>query len=157
MQRERLRELLHAVLERSDAVDTQRLKHLDRVRREKVAAETRMRRLLEMVEEGLMSPKDTMFAERLAQHRQDIAQLDATERSLSLQRARGSRRIDEHTVARFGKAICQHLKGDNPALHKAYVRLLIDSVRVSVSNDAIHIQGSKAALESAIVRSGNPP
>lgn len=141
------------MLERSDAADTQRLENLDRVRREKVAAETRMRRLLEMVEEGLMSPKDTMFAERLAQHRQNIAQLDATERSLSLQLARGSRRIDEDTVARFGKAICVHLKGDNPALRKAYVRLLIDSV--SVSNDAIHIQGSKAALESAVVRSGN--
>lgn len=153
LHRERLIELLHAVLERSDAADTQRLENLDRVRREKVAAETRMRRLLEMVEEGLMSPKDTMFAERLAQHRQNIAQLDATERSLSLQLARGSRRIDEDTVARFGKAICVHLKGDNPALRKAYVRLLIDSV--SVSNDAIHIQGSKAALESAVVRSGN--
>ncbi len=153
LERERLTELLHAVLERSDAADIQRLKDLDRVRREKVAAETRMRRLLEMVEEGLMSPKDTMFAERLAQHRQNIAQFDATERSLSLQLARGSRRIDQNTVARFGKAICEHLKGDNPALRKAYVRLLIDTV--SVGNDAIHIQGSKAALESAVVRDGN--
>ena len=69
LQREQLTELLHAVLERSDAADTQRLKDLDRVRREKVAAETRMRRLLKMVDEGLMSPKDTVFAERLVQHR----------------------------------------------------------------------------------------
>ncbi len=152
LQRERLTELLHAVLEKSDAADTQRLKDLDRVRREKVAAETRMRRLLELVEEGLMSAKDTMFAERLAQHRQDIAQLDATQRSLSLQLARSSRRIDADTVARFGKAICEHLRGNNPALRKAYVRLLIGSV--TVGNDAIHIEGSKRALENAVVRSG---
>jgi hypothetical protein len=79
----------------------------------------RMRRLLEMVEEGLMSPKDTMLAERLAQHRQNIAQFDATERSLSLQLGQESRRIDEDTVARFGKAICEHLTEDNPALRKA--------------------------------------
>ncbi len=77
-----------------------------------------MRRLLEMVEEGSISPKDTMFAERLAQHRQNIVQLDATERSLSLQLAQGSRRIDKDTVARFGKAICEHLTEDNPALRK---------------------------------------
>lgn len=100
-----------------------------------------------------MSPKDTVFAERLAQHRQNIAQLEANERSLSLQLARGSRRIDADTVARFGKAICEHLRGDNPALRKAYVRLLIDSV--IVGNEVIHIQGSKCALETAIVRSGN--
>lgn len=135
LERKRLTELLHAVLKRSDAADTQRLEDLDRVRREKVAAETRRRRLLNMVEEGLMSPKGTMLAERLAQHHQNIAQLDPTERSLSLQLARGSRPIDEDAVARFGKAICEHLKGDNPALRKAYVRLLIDSV--SVNNDAI--------------------
>lgn len=78
-----------------------------------------MRRLLEMVQEGLMSPEDTMLAKRRAQHRQNIAQLDATERSLSLQLAQGSRRIDEDTVARLGKAICEHLTEDNPALRKA--------------------------------------
>ena len=66
-----------------------------------------------------MSPKDTMLAKRRAQHRQNIAQLDATERSLSLQLAQGSRRIDEDTVARLGKAICEHLTEDNPALRKA--------------------------------------
>lgn len=63
-----------------------------------------------------MSPKDTMFAERLAQHRHNIAQLDATERSLSLHLARGSRRIDADTVAWFGKAICEQPRGRQPSL-----------------------------------------
>ncbi len=53
-----------------------------------------MRRLLEMVEKGLTPPKDTMSAERLAQHRQNIAQLDVADLSLPLQLARDSCRID---------------------------------------------------------------
>ena len=100
-----------------------------------------------------MSPKDPIFAERLAQHRQNVAQLEASERSLGLQLERGPQRISEDTVAKFGKLICEHLQGENQALRKAYVRLLIDNV--SVNNHAIHILGSKAALESAVVLSGN--
>ena len=150
LQRDRLIELLQAVLEKSDAADAKRHHDLDRIRREKVAAETRIRRLFEMIEEGLMSAKDTMFAERLAQHRQTAAQLAASERSLTVQLERGPQRISEDTIARFSRLICEQLKGKDPTLRKAYVRLLIDSV--SVSNDAIHIQGSKAALESAVTR-----
>lgn len=39
---------------------------------------TRMRRLLEMIDEGLMSPKDPAFAERPDQHRRNAAQRNAT-------------------------------------------------------------------------------
>ncbi|MEK9211846.1 hypothetical protein [Sphingomonas sp. 2378] len=150
LHRDRLLELLQAVLEKSDTADAQRHQDLDRVRREKVEAEKRIRRLLELLEEGLMSPKDPQFAERLTQHRQNVAQLDASARSLTLQLERGPQCISEETIAKFGKLISEQLRDGNPALRKAYVRLLIDAVRVN--NETIHIQGSKAALESAVVR-----
>jgi site-specific DNA recombinase len=153
LQRDRLLELLQAVLEKSDTADAQRHQDLDRVRREKVKAEKRIRRLLELLEEGLMSPKDPQFAERLTQHRQNVAQLGASARSLTLQLERGPQRISEETIAKFGNLISEQLRGGNPALRKAYVRLLIDNVRVD--NQTIHIQGSKAALESAVVRDGD--
>lgn len=141
------------MLEKSDTADAQRHQDLERIRREKVEAEKRMRRLLEALEEGVMSAKDSMFAERLTQHRQNVAQLDASARSLTLQLERGPQRISEKTIAKFGKLISEQLMGGDPALRKAYVRLLIDNVRVD--NQTIHIQGSKAALESAVVRDGD--
>ncbi len=153
LQRDRLIELLQAVLEKSDTADAQRHQDLERIRREKVEAEKRMRRLLEALEEGVMSAKDPLFAERLTQHRQNVAQLDASARSLTLQLERGPQRISEETIAKFGKLISEQLRDGNPALRKAYVRLLIDNVRVD--NQTIHIQGSKAALESAVVRDGD--
>ncbi len=150
LQRDRLIELLQAVLEKSDTADAQRHQDLERIRREKVEAEKRMRRLLEALEEGVMSAKDPLFAERLTQHRQNVAQLDASARSLTLQLERGPQRISEETIAKFGKLISEQLRDGNPALRKAYVRLLIDNVRLD--NQTINIQGSKAALESAVVR-----
>ena len=155
LQRNRLLELLQAVLERSDTADAQRHQDLKRIRREKVEAAKRMRRLLEALEEGVMSARDPMLAERLTQHRQNVAQLDASARSLTLQLERGPQRISEETIAQFGKLISEQLRKGNSALRNAYVRLLIDNVRMD--NQTIHIQGSKAALESAVVWTPMPP
>ena len=52
-------------------------------------------------------------------------------------------------LARFGKLLGQSLRGDNPALRQAYVRLLIDEV--TVEGDQIQIRGSRKALERAMV------
>ena len=62
---ERLKLLLARVLERSDAADERRRKDLGRVRRERIAAETRLGRLYSLVEEGLANARDALFAERL--------------------------------------------------------------------------------------------
>jgi hypothetical protein len=75
LQHERFIGLPQAVLGKSDVADAWQHRDLEHIRREKVAAETRTRRLLEKIEEGLMSRKDPIFAERLGQHRQNVAQL----------------------------------------------------------------------------------
>ena len=67
--------------------------------------------------------------------------------------ARGPRRIGADTVAEFGKSVCEHPKGDNQALRKAYARMLIDGI--ILNNDVSYIQGGKRTLENAVGQNGN--
>ena len=70
------------------------------------------------------------------------------------------RSITPEIVGRFGSLLRDGLRGENPALRQAYVRLLID--QVVVEDDQIHIRGSRKALERAVIataasaRSGVP-
>lgn len=146
----RLKLLLTDVLDRSDDADQRRRADLDRIRRERVAAEARLRRLLELVEEGLMSPRDAVFAEKLADGRASIARLSETERSLEGQLGSGAHRVDDAAVERFGQILRDQLIGKNSDLRRAYVRLLVSSV--TVNDNEIVIAGSKAALEIAASR-----
>ncbi|WP_174279461.1 recombinase family protein [Sphingomonas bacterium] len=151
---ERLKLLLAQVLERSDAADQRRRSDLDRVRREKVTAETRLGRLYGLIEEGLASARDSLFAERLAEHRNAIARLGASERSLSGQLAAGKRRIDEATVERFGTMLRDRLTIGDAALRRNYVRLFVSDI--TVSNAEITIAGTRAALEAAVSHGERP-
>jgi DNA invertase Pin-like site-specific DNA recombinase len=146
----RLKLLLAGVLDRSDDADQRRREDLDRIRRERVAAEARLRRLLELVEEGLMSPRDNVFAEKLADGRASIARLSETERSLEGQLGSGAHRVDDAAVERFGRMLRDQLISRNSDLRRAYVRLLVSSV--TVNDNEIVIAGSKAALETAASR-----
>ena len=144
---ERLRKLLAAVLESSDAADEQRKKDLDRVQRARQETENRLRRLLDVVAEGLMSPTDKVLAERLAEYKQSIAALAQTESNLKRALSASSNRITEETIGKFGLLLKKRLS-ENTATRKGYVRLLID--RVTVNEKEIVIEGSKAALEAAV-------
>lgn len=57
-----LRALLADVLDQSDDARPRREKDLDRAQRERIAAKTRLRRLIEIVEESMMSVRDPIFA-----------------------------------------------------------------------------------------------
>ena len=144
---ERLRKLLAAVLEMSDAADEQRKEDLDRVKRARSETENRLRRLLDVVAEGLISPTDKVLAERLADYKQSIAALSQTETNLKRALSASTNRITEETIGKFGLLLKKRL-AENAATRKAYVRLLID--RVTVNDNEIVIRGSKAALEAAV-------
>lgn len=58
----RLELLLSNVLDRSGEAQSRRKEDLARVRREHIAAEARLGRLLDLAAEGLMSPRDPVFA-----------------------------------------------------------------------------------------------
>ncbi len=112
LQPERLKMLLAEVLDRSDDAEKRRKDDLDRVRRERIAAEGRLRRLLELVEEGLMSPRDPIFGDKLAEVRASITALTETERSLQTQLGTGTRLVDEAAVERFGAMLRAEILGE---------------------------------------------
>lgn len=64
--------LLAKVLEMSDEAQQRRAKDLARAG-EKVRAETALKGLLDLVEQGLMSPRDPVLAPRLAEYKQTVA------------------------------------------------------------------------------------
>lgn len=144
---DRLTKLLSDVLDLSDAADQQREKDLERVRRARQDMETKLRRLLDLVAEGLMSLADKVLAERLAEYKQSIASLTQNEANLKRALAASSNRITEASVREFGLMLKQRLS-ENASMRKAYVRLLID--RVTVNDNEIVIEGSTAALEAAV-------
>ena len=143
----RLKKLLADVLDLSDAADEKRKNDLDRVRRERVEVENKLRRLLDIVAEGLMSTTDKILAERLADYKASISSLMLTENNLSRSLSSSAGRINEQTIAQFGKAIKKRMS-ENTAMRKAYVRLFID--RVTVDDARIVVMGSKTALEASI-------
>lgn len=150
LQPERLKVLLTDVLDRSNDAETRRKDDLERVRRERIAAETRLRRLLELVEEGLMSPRDPIFGDKLAEGRSSIAALAETERNLQNQLGAGSRVIDDAAVERFGTMLRAEIMGEDAELRRSYVRMLVGSV--SVNDNEIFVAGSAAVLEAAAIK-----
>lgn len=150
LQPERLKMLLAEVLDRSDDAEKRRKDDLDRVRRERIAAEGRLRRLLELVEEGLMSPRDPIFGDKLAEVRASITALTETERSLQTQLGTGTRLVDEAAVERFGAMLRAEILGENAELRRSYVRMLVGDV--SVNDNEIVIAGCTAVLEAAATK-----
>jgi site-specific DNA recombinase len=146
---DRLPELLSAFLEKSDESDQRRREELALIRAARTNSEGALNRLYELVEQGLASPSDHDFVERLTHHRQRIAALTTDITALERQLAFTQRRITPDVVGRFGKLLSSGLRGDNPALCQAYVRLIVDEVTVEA--DQVHIRGSRKALERAVI------
>lgn len=95
------------------------------------------------------------LAKRFAEHRTKVASLNDTIESLERQIAKGKRRITPEIIDRFGNMLREKLEADDPALRKAYVRLIVG--KVGLGNDQITICGSKLALEHALVRGDRHP
>lgn len=148
----RLKFLLADVLDRSDDAEKRRKEDWERVRRERVAAETRLRRLLELVAEWRMSPQDLILAEKRADGGASIASLSETERGLVGQLGARECVIDDAAVEKFGKMLRAEIMAENSQMRRAYVRMLVG--HVSVNDNEIVIAGSKAALAVAVTGGG---
>ena len=145
---ERLKVLATRVLEKSDAAFKRRQADLQRVRLARIEAEKRLRNLYELVETGLERPSDRHFAQRLADRKKEVAQLESSERSLLETLNARSDKIDEAFVERFSRALSNEIRNGDPRSRRAWVRLFVE--QVSVTNDQIVISGAKGALENAI-------
>jgi site-specific DNA recombinase len=115
----------------------------------KTNSEGALNRLYELIEQGLASPSDRDFAERLTHHRQRILALTADIAALERQLASNQRRITPDVLDQFGKLLRDGLRADNPALRQGYTRLLIDEV--IVEDHQVRIRGSRKALERAVI------
>ena len=149
LHRDRLPELLAAFLEKSDQSDGKRREELASLRTEKTNSTGALNRLYELVEQGLASPSERDFAERLTHHRSRIASITADIEALERQLKSNQRTITPEIVGRFGELLRDGLRGEDPALRQAYVRLLVD--HVVVEEDQVHIRGSLKALERAVI------
>lgn len=90
---ERLPKLLEAFLEQSDASDGKRREELASLLTDKTNSMGALNRLYELVEQGLASPTDRDFAERLTHHRARIAALTTDIEGLERQLKSGRRSI----------------------------------------------------------------
>ena len=148
LERDRLRTLLQDVVNLSDQKRAANQDELSRARAEQTRVRTAINRLLILVEEGTIGPRDPAFAERMAANRAQLAALTSRIDTLETQLVRGSRRITEQTVDRFGALLSAKLHDDDSALRGAYLRMFVSEVRVSESE--IAISGPTAALEAGM-------
>ena len=146
--RDRLRALLAGVINLSDEHRAKREEELSHVRGEQTRLRTAISRLLILVEEGAIGPRDPAFAERMASNRTALAAVSARIDTLETQLTRGTRRITEDTVDRFGALLKAKLREDDPALRSAYLKMFVSEVRVS--DREIVVSGPNAALEAAV-------
>ena len=146
--RDRLRELLAGVLQLSDERRLEREAELSRARAEQTRARTAINRLLVLVEEGTIGPRDPSFAERMAHNRTALAATTARIDALETQLTRGAKRITEQTVDRFGQMLSAGLRTADPVLRSAYLRMFVEEVRVSDEN--VVVSGPIARLENAV-------
>lgn len=149
---EHLGKLLAGLLDRSEEADARRRKALGVARAGRTEAQKALTKPFILVEKGDWDASEPTMRERLALHRARIVTLDAEIASLQQQLGRARQRITPELIERFGRELAARLRTGNPDFRRAYVALLVD--RVTVSNDVIHITGSKSALEHALASSG---
>jgi site-specific DNA recombinase len=151
---DRREQLLAGLLENSNAATSRRRTEMIEARKQETIARSAITRLLELIETGVMSARDLPFAEQLAVQKSALAIASSRVQSLDRQLLSGKRRITPHAIARFSEFMREQLRGPDQALRSAYVRLRLQEVMLS--DTAITVHGSKAALEHALIKGEQP-
>ncbi len=141
---ERLTTILQAYVTRTAANDKNRAEQLAQAKRALTEAEGRIDRLLQMVEQGLMSLDDTALKERVGNAK--AARQAASERVqlLSQNRAINSNAITPDKIERFARALREALANPDNGFRKAYLKLFVD--QVIVGDSEINLSGPTAPL-----------
>jgi len=144
-QPDRLRALLGEMLEASSQADERRARDLTQARSQKTQTENRLRNLYEALADGHASLKDRAFTDMLAETRTRVATLTASIETLERQIGK---RVTSEMVDAFAGLVRERLRGDDPALRKAYVALFVS--QVAIEREKIRISGSTRMLERAV-------
>lgn len=121
---------------------------LAKLRRDQTEAEAGIRRLLELVEKGLMHAKDPDLKDRLVN--QKLRRDEAVQEIADLQKrmSAGERQITPEKVTRVAALLRDKPHDGPPQLRQAYVRLFLEEV--SVSDQEMRISGSKDILAKSV-------
>jgi len=125
--------------------DRERLKKL---RHDQSEAEAGVRRLLELVEKGLMHAEDSELKDRLINLK--LRRDEAAKEIVDLQKriTSGEPEITPEKVSRVAALLRDKLQNGPAELRQAYARLVMDEV--AVSDDGIRIRGSKDMLARCV-------
>jgi site-specific DNA recombinase len=152
---DRLTVVLQAFVARSVESDGTRRGQLAQARRALTEAERRIDRLLQMVEQGLMSLDDPALKERLETAKnarraaaEPVKMLDGLENA-------GASVITPNKIDRIAVALREALKNGDPAFRKAYLRLFVDLVLVG--DKEVQLRGPTIALAKAASAGQLPP
>jgi hypothetical protein len=119
---------------------TEREADLARARAEHTRLNTAIRNLLIVVEKGIMNPRDTAFAERLAENQTARAAVSSRIEILEAQLAKGKRQIDEQTIERFGAMLRQKMRCHDNSLRSSYLKMFVGEVRVGLSRSSSRVR-----------------
>ena len=144
---ERLQQLLADLLDDSSAAMRERQAHLKALRTERTRIEGAIQNMFDFIEQGIVSPRDVDFADRLASQRARRADLEQEILLIERQLSTTDRRITPEAIARLGEVVLGKLRSSDPVLRQGYARRFI--ARVVVAPDTITITGPIKSLEIA--------
>ena len=102
----------------------------------------------DVVEQGIVSPRDADFTARLTAQRARRAELEHEILLVKRQLSVADRRVTPEAVERLGQVIAAKLRSDEPALRQGYARRFI--AKVVVAPETITITGPINPPELAV-------
>jgi site-specific DNA recombinase len=147
----RLAEMLAALAERRSTRLQQVDDRVGKLRAELLAAETKLKRLYALVEDG-SADVDDILSERIKELKQDRERTKTTLERLEAQR-RAPNSFDPATLEHFGNLMRERITVGEVPFRKAYIQSVVD--RIEVDDNEIRIIGSKATLEQVIASREN--
>jgi site-specific DNA recombinase len=146
---ERLSQLMRSLLDETDEGARRARDELSSLKASITRARAAVSNLWAAVEAGAATPADRDFAERLAAARARVSTLEAEIAVAERKIATPARRITPAAINAFAEIVSKHLRGPDPRLRQAYLKLLVDEVAFAPGQ--ITIKGSRLALEHAVV------
>ena len=150
----RLRGLLKALLERSDASAAERRQELKVLKAEKTRINGAIDNLLEALESGEIKANHPVFTNRMAKHNARLELIDQDIRRLEQALQAPTHKITPQALEKFAALLRTKLRDPDPIVRRGYVQMLVDEV--VIDDDVVTIRGSKLALEHALTAEGAP-
>ncbi len=144
---QRLTAILQAMTDRGDETHQKLKTEIDRQRVAVAEAQTRLDRLYDAIEAGLVELHDTRFKTRVdlakLQIREGTAMLDALR-----QRGTALRELSPDMVQRFSSGIRRRLRDADPAFRRTWLHMFVS--KVTIGKDRVRICGPKDQLLKAV-------